>query len=96
MNKVHASFAALLIAGMFGATTDLEAKFCKNKQVVGIAMKKYKNQAKLAARIDWRKKVKRRFGSAYSSWSIAYVKSQHCRRIGTRYKCLAKANPCKP
>ena len=42
----------------------------------------------------WRAAVIVKYGSSWSSWSRAASKKVKCDRIGTKYGCVASANPC--
>ncbi|WP_337660547.1 hypothetical protein [Anderseniella sp. Alg231-50] len=76
-------------------TTSALAYQCSNEtsQARGRANKKWMSRAK--ARKAWSVRVKGEKGLAWSVWKIAKQRSLTCKKIASRWTCLAKAKPCK-
>ncbi len=76
-------------------TSTASAYQCSNAttQIRAAAPRKWKARARVVK--AWSAKVKADRGLAWSVWKIAKQKSRTCKKIGSRWVCLAKAKPCK-
>lgn len=92
--------SGLAIALLAGSPQPAAAYQCKHIMVkAGNSVTNHKAKKKIwAQRIavsGWTRRVKSKFGQAWSVWSIANNKSISCSKTGATWHCVAKAKPCK-
>jgi hypothetical protein len=90
------ALAFLALTGM--TTTPARAETCGIAPVVAAGEpSRILTLAKIKARANWRAKVRAlaRYGGAYSNWSRAERTEETCTLHDGRYRCRAKAIPCK-
>ena len=54
-----------------------------------------RKHAKESARAEWNVQAALQYGSEYQSWSKAEDRSVACKKINGRYRCTARARPCR-
>lgn len=86
-----------IIAGSTIAEADTSRRVyeCKS-QVKAVGRSVTKGTAKQIARVAWRSKVGASYGPLYTVWSISQKKSNSCKRKWGVYRCVVRANPCRP
>jgi hypothetical protein len=94
---LKASFAfAALVAAMPMLAAPAAAKTCKPYSVSATGEKKLTNlAARVSARWHWHRKVLNSEGFVWSTYLMAANKSYQCSRAGVKWKCTARARPCK-
>lgn len=94
--KLRTGFAALAIVAVAATlfAGNANAYSCKNISQGAVGSKNTKFAAKHAARKKWTSTVKSRLGLAWSVWSIAKNKTIRCKKVGSKWRCIAKAKPC--
>ena len=95
MSKILRSMAIVFAVLLVGSSDLTYASECKaNVQGRSEAIYIVKEVSYRSAKNLWRAAVTAKYGSAWSSWSRAASRTVKCDRIGTKYGCVASANPC--
>ena len=94
INRAAASaiVAAIGIAMISGPA---EAYVCKASLTVRNASAVAQANALSAARAAWSNAAQTRYGIAWSVWTLAQQKVQHCSQSGGMWTCSAQAKPCR-
>jgi hypothetical protein len=86
---------ALVAAAVPLTAGKAEAYACLSQYAQGVGTAKRQLLAKSKARSKWTSSVKGYLGLPWSVWNIAKSKSTSCTKVGSNYKCVARAKPCK-
>ena len=91
----------LIVIAYFGAVNTVIASptastgsICKAK-VKATSRSFSKGSAKKMARVFWRAKVIKKYGSSYAVWRSSINKSNSCKRKWGTKRCTVRATPCK-
>jgi hypothetical protein len=90
-----AAGAAALVAATLVTASSADAA-CAPRYYIGEATGLFYTTTGIAARSDWRRRVRSREGFEYGFWSRARNRSTRCYRPegGGRWFCRARARPC--
>jgi hypothetical protein len=90
-----AAFTAVLIGAALVTASAAEAR-CAPRYYVGESSGIFATTTGIAARADWRARVREDVGGNFALWSRADNRSTRCSRpeAGGRWFCRARARPC--
>lgn len=79
------------------AATIAAPKQCISVAIPGYGQPRFvKHVAHLSARIAWQHRIANgKFGPQWAKWSKASRRTVSCLRDGQRWKCTARAKPCR-
>jgi len=91
------ALVALALAATLPLTATMaDAKVCKSFSVAKSGGKKWTNiSARVSARTEWRRHVRKTYGWKWSVYAMARSKSYSCRRVGLKWRCTAHGRPCR-
>lgn len=96
---ILSTFAAAAMLALSPTLVSAAAKECRATIYQGanaaLLTGRYKDIAKDNAVISWGARVLASIGPEYADWGKAINKSYRCVKRNGRYKCTARAQPCK-